>query len=274
MAALFGNINEFDAYTDQNWDEYIERLEHYFVANAVEEAEKKRAILLTVCGHKTYGLIRNLVSPDRPGDKTYDELKTFIHNHLKPKPLVIAERFKFHQRKQQGSETVSQYLTGQQKLSEHSEFGAFLNDALRDRFVCGLSSLVIQRKLLSEADLTLKKALDIALSMEMAAEEAKKLAGDGAERDNGCNKMSIECFRCGKSNHLADACFHKKSRCHNCHEVGHLVRKCSKKGGRIRNTTSKQEKSEDPSAEKVAEKKGKIVKKTSRVNKVACSQRV
>ena len=112
MAALFGNINEFDAYTDQNWDEYIERLEHYFVGNAVEEVEKKRAILLMVCGHKTYGLIRNLVSPDRPGDKTYDELKTLIHNHLKPKPLVIAERFKFHQQKQQGLETVSQYLTG------------------------------------------------------------------------------------------------------------------------------------------------------------------
>ena len=96
-----------------------------------------------------------------------------IHNHLKPKSLVIAERFKFHQRKQGDSESVSQYLTELRKLSEHCQFQNFLNDALRDRFVCGLSSFVIQRKLLSEVDLALKKASNIALSMEMAEKEAK-----------------------------------------------------------------------------------------------------
>ena len=99
MAAVFGKIEEFDIYTDQNWDEYIERLEHYFIANDVEDEEKKRAILLTVCGHKTYGLVLSLASPTKPSEKTYTELKTLIRNHLKPKPLVIAERFKFHQRK-------------------------------------------------------------------------------------------------------------------------------------------------------------------------------
>ena len=142
MAAAFGKIDEFDAYSDQNWDEYIERLEHYFVANGIDEASKKRSILLTVCGHKTYSLIRSLASPDKPGDKTYAALKVLIHNHLKPKPLVIAERFKFHQRKQGDSESVSQYLTELRKLSEHCQFQNFLNDALRDRFVCGLSLLL------------------------------------------------------------------------------------------------------------------------------------
>ena len=33
------------------------RLEHYFEANDVGDTEKKRAILFTVCGHKTNGLI-------------------------------------------------------------------------------------------------------------------------------------------------------------------------------------------------------------------------
>ena len=106
MAAAFGRIDEFDAYSDQNWDEDIERLEHYFVANEVDDA-CKRTILLTVCGHKTYSLIRSLVSPDELGDKTHAVFKVLIHNHLKPKALVIAERFKFHQRKQGDSESVS-----------------------------------------------------------------------------------------------------------------------------------------------------------------------
>lgn len=81
-----------------------------------------------------------------------------------------------------------------QKLSEQCQFGAFFNKALRDRFVCGLSSLVIQTKLLSEAKLTLKKALDIALSMEMASEEAKRLSGNGPERDNSCTKCLLNVF--------------------------------------------------------------------------------
>ena len=154
MAAAFGKIDEFDAHSDQNWDEYIE----------------------------TYNLVRSLVSPDKPGDKTYAVLKVLIHNHLKPKPLVIAEGFKFHQRKQGDSESVSQYLTELRKLSEHCQFQNVLNDALRDRFVCGLSSVAVQRNLLSEAELTLKKASDIALSMEMAKKEAKNLSSEAGRK--------------------------------------------------------------------------------------------
>ncbi|XP_033729753.1 uncharacterized protein K02A2.6-like [Pecten maximus] len=228
MAVRHGNIEEFDI-NSQNWDEYIERLEHYFVANTVDDDAIKRSILLTVCGSKTYGLIRNVVSPEKPSDKTYDELKTAIGTHLKPKPLVIAERFKFHQRKQREGETVSQFLAELRKLSEHCNFEGFLNDAIRDRFVCGLSSTATQRKLLSESDLTLKRAMDIAISMEMADSESRKLKetvfddGKNAERTH---KVFTQCFRCGKNNHNADNCYYKNSKCHKCHENGHLSKMC------------------------------------------------
>ena len=39
MAAIFGTINKFDADSDQNLDKYIELLEHYFVANDVDDVE-------------------------------------------------------------------------------------------------------------------------------------------------------------------------------------------------------------------------------------------
>ena len=96
-----------------------------------------------------YGLIRNLTSPQKPSDKSYDELKALIAQHLKPKPLAIAERFRFYQRNQGKQETVSQYVAELRKLSEHCDFGEFLNQALRDRLVCGLSSVATQRKLLA-----------------------------------------------------------------------------------------------------------------------------
>ena len=41
-------------------------------------------------------------------------------------------------------------------------FGAFLAEALRDRFMCGLANESIQRRLLSELELDFEKAVQIA----------------------------------------------------------------------------------------------------------------
>ena len=56
---------------------------------------------------------------------------------------------------------------------------------LRDRLVCGVGNRTIQRKLLVEGGLTLKRATDIALAMETAARNAATLQGAGAGGDNG-----------------------------------------------------------------------------------------
>ena len=59
---------------------YSERLIQYFMANAVAvEGDTRRAILLSSCGAPTYQLIRNLVAPGKPTDKTFNELVTLLH---------------------------------------------------------------------------------------------------------------------------------------------------------------------------------------------------
>ena len=55
--------------------------------------------------------------------------------HLSPKPLLIAERFRFHKRNQLEGEPVSTYLGELKKLTLYCESGASLNDAVRDRLV-------------------------------------------------------------------------------------------------------------------------------------------
>ena len=61
--ALIGKVEEFQE--NDNWIEYTERLEHYFTANEITDAGKKQAVLLSLCGAKTYKLIRNLASPGK-----------------------------------------------------------------------------------------------------------------------------------------------------------------------------------------------------------------
>ena len=36
----------------KNWDQYAERLEHFFVTNGITEAEKKHSVFLMVIGAK------------------------------------------------------------------------------------------------------------------------------------------------------------------------------------------------------------------------------
>ena len=51
-------------------------------------------------------------------------------------------------------------------------FETFLEEALQDKFVCGLSSEVVQRRLLVETGLMLDKAFEMAQGMEAAAVDA------------------------------------------------------------------------------------------------------
>ncbi|XP_069103892.1 uncharacterized protein [Argopecten irradians] len=154
MAGNKGRIDIFDS-SVETWDSESERLDQYFICNDVKN-EKKVAALLSLMGGPTYTLLRGLTAPAKPSDKTYDELVNLLKNHLSPKPLAIAERFRFHKRDQKEGESIREYLAAIRKLAEHCEFAATLNDALRDRLVLayGLST---KKTLLSEATLTLEQ---------------------------------------------------------------------------------------------------------------------
>ena len=70
--ANYGKSEEYDP--QEEWSQCIERLESYFEANGVDNADKQREILLSVCGSKTYKLIRYLTMPGKPSDKTFKEI--------------------------------------------------------------------------------------------------------------------------------------------------------------------------------------------------------
>ena len=49
-----------------------------------------------------------------------------MQNHLNPRPLIIAERFKFHRRNQGENKSVAQNVAELRKLCEKCEFGDYL----------------------------------------------------------------------------------------------------------------------------------------------------
>ena len=197
--AVIGSIEQFDVGTS-DWPTYAARLDQFIAANAIDE-DKKVATLLTVVGSATYKLFQNLLAPDKPSDKDYDQLCKALKDHLAPKPLIIAERYRFHKRDQRSGETTAQYIAELRRLARNCDFGGHLADALRDRFVSGVTNHTICKSLLSEDGLTLAKAEKMATAMETAARDAAELTPSNRQ---DVHRMVMKpraqetCYRCAK----------------------------------------------------------------------------
>ncbi|XP_046688860.1 uncharacterized protein LOC124374746, partial [Homalodisca vitripennis] len=165
----------------ETWASYIERFELYVDCNSID-AGKKVSTLLTVIGVKTYSLLRDLCTPNKPSEKTFNELVQLVQKHLFPTPSFIAERYRFSKRVQLEGESVAEYIANLKKMTTHCDFGASLNDYLRDRLVSGIRSESAKQKLLSEASLTFEQATKIVLSMEQAEKSAAALSVGRPER--------------------------------------------------------------------------------------------
>ena len=72
-------------------------MEIFFQANGIAEDEKKVPVFLSIAGGDIYALLRSLLSPVKPQEKTFAELKAELTKHFQPKKVIIAERFNFHQ---------------------------------------------------------------------------------------------------------------------------------------------------------------------------------
>ncbi|KAL6461145.1 hypothetical protein MHYP_G00311110 [Metynnis hypsauchen] len=195
-------------------------------------------------GSQTYSLMRNLLSPAKPGEKSYIELVELLKAHYNPKPSEIVQRFKFNSRNRKPKESVSEYVAVLRELAQHCNYGDKLTEMLRDRLVCGIEDDRMQRRLLAEPELTYDKALKLAQAIETASKDIQDIQGQSKshsgmddKRQMGVHKFfvgpktrdrnhsSTICYRCGGV-HLATECRFIKEKCHKCKKVGHIQKMC------------------------------------------------
>ncbi|XP_049526602.1 uncharacterized protein K02A2.6-like isoform X2 [Dermacentor silvarum] len=241
--ARLGKLDEYDE-KEQNFESYLERFEHFVTANDIKK-EKKLAVFLSVIGPRTYEVLKSLVVPAVPGDKSFEEVTVLLTKHYSPSCSVIAERCKFNKRAQEEQESVEDFIVALKHLARKCDFGLFLQDALRDRLVAGIRREETQLALFAEDSLTFEKACKIALDREQAARQTALLHAEGKEatlhamaiRVQGTEKklklrkfkdVKRICERCGKA-HAASVCWYKNVQCHSCSQIGHLQKVCPSK---------------------------------------------
>ena len=65
------------------------------MANDIAE-QKQVPVFLNAIGGAMYGLLRSLLAPEQPIDKSLKDIINALSEHFKPKPLIIVERYHFH----------------------------------------------------------------------------------------------------------------------------------------------------------------------------------
>ena len=115
MATVVGSIADYTP--DENWQQYLEWLQFFLEVNGVTNASKKRATFLSVVEPMTFQLLRSLIAPANPSDKTFEELTEVLKTHFNPEPSEIVERYKFHTRIRRLGESIATYRSYERCLS-------------------------------------------------------------------------------------------------------------------------------------------------------------
>ena len=233
MAGNFGKLDEFHS-ERESWECYLERCEQFFAANDIADDKKKVAVLLSSIGSKVYSELRDAVAPRKPAALSFTELDETLNARYNPECTVILQRYRFHTRIQQESESVSEFVSALRRLASKGRFEGFLNEALRDQFVCGIRDGGIQKKLLGTSDLSFDTAVKTALAMEAAYKDYREMnrkalnSSDIHQVKSKRPLSTLECFCCGVKGHMKNECVHKEKVCYLCNKVGHLAKVCMK----------------------------------------------
>ena len=138
------------------WVSYIEQLEQLFTATDVAINEKKRAILLSVCGPHANRLIQSLVLTAKPGTKSFNKLVKLMKEHQMPpyNPFWSASSSTLDRDNRENRWPIVWPLF---EDSQNTEFGDGLDDLLRVRLICGCNEDRLQKNLLAKTPQRLLK---------------------------------------------------------------------------------------------------------------------
>ncbi|XP_075555844.1 uncharacterized protein LOC142588176 [Dermacentor variabilis] len=188
MEAMLPAFPPFDPYSDptslaQRWTKWQARFDNFLLAANIQNAARKRAMLLHYAGDAVHGIFLTL--PDRGTD--YETAVAKLNGHFAPRKNAVYERHVSRQAKQSSEETVDQFQVRLRKLAATCEF-ANEEQEIVSQMIEGTNSAKLRRSALRERDVTLEKLMEIGRSLETAELQATSM--EGRERVEPVQKVT------------------------------------------------------------------------------------
>lgn len=246
------NPDSDSAGTSQRWKKWSKRFENFLAAMDISDDTRKRALSLHYIGESTYDIFETL--PDTGEPKDYDKPMEKLTAHFTPQQNVDYERYIFRQTKQRREETLDQYNTRLRQLAVTCDFTT-VDAEIKSQIICGCSSARLRRRVLREPEMSLKKLLDTARSMELSETQASGIEAFTSNPVNFTRTQSTNndhnsyrqqhdmvhpqgvqsgakptvCRNCGHQyphDKGPDSCPAKGKQCRSCGKLNHFSRCC------------------------------------------------
>lgn len=262
--ALMGSMDYFIPDEEQDFEEYLERMDAFLAFNAITDEKMKVNAFITLAGPVCLRALKAAIHPEKVLNKTYKDIIATLKEKFAPKKSVVAESYKFYERKQADDETVTEYATQLQIMAQSCKFDQFLNRALRDRFVCGVRDSHIRSRLLDQ-DKSFEETVQVAVNVELTQKNVEMMSNSST--DNTATLAKVGKFKRARDSSKGYPSKAKRSRsprkCFKCGEWGfHIAADCTARGGRSKrekNQGVKQvQSSEDDSEEESEDLQKKI----------------
>ena len=235
---------------EQSWKRFKRSWSNYEVASNLkaESKEYRCAVLLAVVGDSAMEKFDGFKFEEGENDKDIDVVLKKFEDFCVGTTHEAFESYKFHVRCQEQSETIDAYVAELRKLAKGCNFGEQEDRMIRDRILVGCKSAEVQKKLLDDDTLTLKKAILVARSHEASKQQMQELSKDSSvdrvakggkprPKFQKGNKNKFEkrgdqakCTRCGRDKHKnPEDCRALRETCRACGRIGHYEDFCFSK---------------------------------------------
>lgn len=149
--SFIGESPSFDAFCDDNWKEFSEKLDIFLSLNDITENNRKTAVLISCVCEETYDIMRSLCYPIKPNQKSYDDLIQLLNSlynvNTENGATIFRKRYEFYHVKQNVDETILEWFDRVKLMANDCRFGDRYSSIVADRFYTGLYSLDIVEKI-------------------------------------------------------------------------------------------------------------------------------
>ena len=159
------------------WKRFEGQWTNYVKAAKIDQEEEDRqaAIFLACIGADAYEIYSTMTfEAETDRDKPTKLIEAF-KKHCIGETNEVYERYIFHRRMQEPSESFDTFLGDLRRLVKTCGYGTVEESTIRDRIVLGIRDDATRKKLLQTKPLDLAKAIDICRSSEATTRQLKAI---------------------------------------------------------------------------------------------------